>query len=224
MERERGAGGGEGGKRLARRHGRGAAAGARQHQRLRHLRQGQLALQRRGGGGEGGHAGRQRIGNAERVEAAELLADRAPHREVAGMKPRHVMAGFRCAASNSATISSRLMGAVSTMRAPSGQSARISAIHQRAGIEADRAARDEVGAAKREEVRRAGAGADEMHGHGAAPCASAQVTPSPLMRGQQQDRACAGAAPGPRIPRPRRSRCAFERRGGPASPRGAPPI
>ena len=39
-------------------------------------------------------------------------------------------------------------------------------VHQRAGIETDRAARDEVCAAEREQVRRAGAGADEMHGHG----------------------------------------------------------
>ena len=39
-------------------------------------------------------------------------------------------------------------------------------VHERAGIETDRAARDEVCAAEREQVRRAGAGADEMHGHG----------------------------------------------------------
>src|SRR6476646_8072777 len=39
-------------------------------------------------------------------------------------------------------------------------------VHQRAGIETDRAARDEVCAAEGEQVRRAGTGADEMHGHG----------------------------------------------------------
>ncbi len=39
-------------------------------------------------------------------------------------------------------------------------------MHERAGIEADRAAREEIAAAQREKVGRAGAGADEMHGHG----------------------------------------------------------
>src|SRR5262245_1947677 len=38
--------------------------------------------------------------------------------------------------------------------------------HQRPCIEADRAAEDEMSAAERQQVRRAGAGADEMHGHG----------------------------------------------------------
>ena len=39
-------------------------------------------------------------------------------------------------------------------------------VHQRAGIETDRAAGDEVRAAEGEQVRRAGACADEVHGHG----------------------------------------------------------
>src|SRR5262245_63579352 len=39
-------------------------------------------------------------------------------------------------------------------------------VHQRPCIEADRAAADEMSAAERQQVRRAGAGADEMHGHG----------------------------------------------------------
>ena len=41
--------------------------------------------------------------------------------------------------------------------------------HQRAGVEADRAARDEIAAAQGDQIGRAGPGADEMHGHGAAP-------------------------------------------------------
>src|SRR5262245_60627221 len=39
-------------------------------------------------------------------------------------------------------------------------------VHQRPCIEADRAAADEMSAAERQQVRRAGARADEMHGHG----------------------------------------------------------
>ena len=37
--------------------------------------------------------------------------------------------------------------------------------HERAGIEADRAALDEVAAAHRDQIGRAGAGADEVNGH-----------------------------------------------------------
>ena len=44
--------------------------------------------------------------------------------------------------------------------------------HQRARIEADRAARDQVAPAQRDEIGRAGPGADEMHGHGVASVAT----------------------------------------------------
>ena len=49
---------------------------------------------------------------------------------------------------------------------PCGAQRKDLLVHQRAGIETDRAAGDEVRAAEREQVWRAGAGADEMHGHG----------------------------------------------------------
>ena len=62
-------------------------------------------------------------------------------------------------------ISSSDSGAVSMMRAPGGQYASSSARHQRAGVEADGAARDEIAAAQGNEIGRAGAGADEMNGH-----------------------------------------------------------
>src|SRR6185437_14905308 len=54
--------------------------------------------------------------------------------------------------------------------------------HQRPGIKADRAARDQVAAAHGDEVRRTRSGADEMDGHGAT-LAIAQVAPSAAMRG-----------------------------------------
>src|SRR5262249_44145781 len=48
--------------------------------------------------------------------------------------------------------------------------------HDRAGIEADRAARDQLASAHGDKVGRAWTGADEVHRHGAAPdLASAQV-------------------------------------------------
>ena len=42
---------------------------------------------------------------------------------------------------------------------------------QRAGVEADRAARDQVAPAQGDEIGRAGSGADEMHGHSGASAA-----------------------------------------------------
>ena len=54
--------------------------------------------------------------------------------------------------------------------------------HQRAGIEADRAARDQVAAAHRDQVGRARSGADEMHRHRPSPTAMAQVARSVATR------------------------------------------
>ena len=92
MDRERRAGRGEIGERLALGHRRGAARRARQHQRLREARQSQFALERRGGGGESGHAGRDRVGHPCPLQAPQLLAHRAQDRKVARMKPRDVLA------------------------------------------------------------------------------------------------------------------------------------
>ena len=77
---------------LACRHGRGAHGGAGHDDRLGDVGQGQLAAQGRRGGGEGRHAGRDRPGDAERVEAADLLGDGAVERGVAGMDPGDVLA------------------------------------------------------------------------------------------------------------------------------------
>ena len=138
---------------------------ARQHQRLGNLRQSELALERGGRGGEGRHARRQRIGDAERVELAQLLADRAPHREIAGMKPRHVLARAMGGHELGHDLIEAHGRGVDDARARGTEGEHVR-LHERAGIEADRAAREEVAAAQREEVGGAGAGADEMHGHG----------------------------------------------------------
>ncbi len=89
-----------------------------------------------------------------------------------------------CAATNSASISSSASGAVSTMRASSGQYGQKLARHDRAGIEADGTARDEIAAAQRDEVWSARPRADEMHRHGASVSASAQVTGPTEIRGR----------------------------------------
>ena len=93
MDRERRAGRGECRELLRLRHARGAAGDAGQHHALRDFGHRQLAFERRGRGGEGRHAGRQRVGNAAPLEPAQLLGERAVDREIAGMQPRHVVAG-----------------------------------------------------------------------------------------------------------------------------------
>ncbi len=93
VDRERRARGGKGRERFPFRHRRGAARGARQNHRLRHLRQRQLHLQGRGGGGEGRHAGGHGVRDVPDAQAAELLPHGAPHRQIARMQPGDVVAG-----------------------------------------------------------------------------------------------------------------------------------
>ena len=92
MDGERRAGLAEIRERLALRHRGGAPRDAREHDGLGDLGQGQLAPERGGRRREGGHAGRDRVGDAEPAQAAQLLAHGAPHREIARMQPRHVLA------------------------------------------------------------------------------------------------------------------------------------
>ena len=92
MDGERCARRGEGLQLLAFRHARGAPGHARQHHALRHFRHGELAPERGGGGGEGGHARRQRVRDAVGVEPPHLLGHGAEHRKIARVKPRHVEA------------------------------------------------------------------------------------------------------------------------------------
>src|SRR5687768_13671450 len=57
--------------------------------------------------------------------------------------------------------------------------------HDGAGVEADRAVRDEVAPAHGDEIGGAGPGADEMHNHGpSSVLASAHVTGPTTMRGR----------------------------------------
>ena len=134
------------------------------------------------------------------------------------------------ASTQSAMIASRSSGAVSTIRAPGGQWSSKRARDERAGIEADGRARDEIAPAHGDEIGSARPGADEVHGH-------RRSVPSETRRrrrSRRRRRAAAQAAvrlrPRRRAPRPRRcwarrsalcaaaegvrmrSACAFERR------------
>src|SRR5579885_3368975 len=74
------------------RHGRGAPLRARQNERLRNLRQGELSPKCGRCGGKGRNAWRNRIGDGKSFEHADLLAHRAPNREIAGVEARNIIA------------------------------------------------------------------------------------------------------------------------------------
>ncbi len=84
------------------------------------------------------------------------------------MQPRHVAAGGVCAHELRLDLVEVERCGVDDAGAGRAQREKLRR-HDRAGIEADRAARDEVAPAHGDEIGRAGAGADEMHGHGATP-------------------------------------------------------
>ena len=114
---------------------------------------------------------RRRIGGARRASRRrECRAHRAGasarrwrrratgRRNGRGRRRGRRRAPLQCAA----MISSSASGAVSTTFAPLRRIGDDRARHQRAGIEHDRAARDEIAAAHRDEIGIARAGADEM--------------------------------------------------------------
>src|SRR6516164_2849164 len=175
MNNKRRAGCGKAGKRFALRHPRGAAADAREHDALRHFRNRQLALQSGGGGGESRHARGERVGNIPPVKAAQLLGQRREDRQIAGMQPRHVVSRRISGDKLGLDLIERQRRSVDDARILRAELHEIPR-HDRAGIEADRATRDQLAPTHSDEVGCAGAGADEMYGHCAAPeLASAQV-------------------------------------------------
>ena len=163
MDRQGGAGRGEALEFFALGHRRGAGRGARQDYGLRHLRQGQLAAECGGGGGEGRHAGGYVIGNAKCVEPAHLLGDRTVKRRVARMQPGDVKTLFVRFGTVGDDLVERQGGGVDDMRVGRGNGEDL-ARHQGAGIKTDRAALDQPQTAQRDQIGRAGAGADEMDG------------------------------------------------------------
>ncbi len=147
MDRQRRTRSPERGQLLALRHRRGAHRRPRQDDGLAHLGQCQLGAQRRRRRGEGRHARRHVVGDAERVEAPHLLGDRAVDRGIAGMDARHVLPLFMRAldlGDDLVEMERRRIDDPRTGRRRGDDLGR----HQRAGIEADRAALDEAQAAQ----------------------------------------------------------------------------
>ena len=151
-------------ERLALRHFGGPPGHARQNQALRHFRDRQFALQRRGRGGERRNAGGQSVVDAKSIQPAHLLGDRAPYRQIAGMQPRDILTGgMRCGIFG--------LDLVKRQRRRVDDARAVGTIGQKVrrddgpGVEANRAARQNVSAAHGDQIRRARSGADEMHGH-----------------------------------------------------------
>src|SRR5579872_6549916 len=97
------------------------------------------------------------------------------------MQPRHVLARGISAAEFLDDGFERERGGVDDPRAGRTEGEQFLR-HERAGVETDGRTGDEVAAAQSDEVRRPGTGADEMDRHRPLPRATAQATPSPIMR------------------------------------------
>ena len=78
---------------FAGRHGRRQGGHSGQRDRLRHSRHGELAFEGGGGRGESRYARDDFVVDAQRIESAALLGQRAVERRVTGVQPRHVVAG-----------------------------------------------------------------------------------------------------------------------------------
>ncbi len=159
---------------LARGHVRGPHRRPGQDHRLADVGQGQLLAEQGGTGGEGGHAGRHVIGDAERLQPPDLLADRAIQRRIAGMDPGDIEPG-RLGRHDLGDDRGQIQGcgvdhARRPIRVAPGLGDHLGR-HQRAGIEHDRAGPDQAQAAQRDQIGGARAGADEVHGHAEAACA-----------------------------------------------------
>src|SRR3569833_2446607 len=146
----------------------------------------ELAPQRGGRGRKSGHARSDRIFNSQRFEPPDLLAERAPDRKIAGVQPRDILAGFGGANDLGDDLVQRERRGVDDARsrwAVIEQRLR----HQRAGVEADGTARDQVASAQRDQIRSTGTRADEMHGHAGrsvSSLANAQVAVALATRGR----------------------------------------
>ena len=109
------------------------------------------------------------------------------------MQPRHVLAGRVRRDKLRLDLVERHRRGVDDARARRAMGEQFLR-HDRAGIETDRAARDEVAPAHRDQIGCARPGADEMYGHGASPlAASAQVAARDHDAGAEQPRVRAGS-------------------------------
>src|SRR5262249_28809983 len=109
----------------------------------------------------------------------------AEHGKIARLQPRHVEASVVGSDELGLDLVEGHPGGINNACAWRAMGQKLSR-NDRAGVEADRAARDEVAAAHSDEVGSAGPSADEMHHHGEeSVSASAQVAGPSAMRGRR---------------------------------------
>ena len=159
----------------------------------------QLGGEAGGGAGEGGHAGDDLVGDAERIEAAHLFGDGAIDRGIAGMDAGDVLARVMGGGDLGDDLIEMHRRGVADQRA-GGRGGDDFGGDERAGIEADRAALDEALAAQGDEVGRAGAGADEVDGH-AIPWGKGPLIRATRTFSQRGDGFRSAAAPRGEVPR-----------------------
>ena len=176
-------GGGEGFEAFGFGHRAGAAGEAGEDHGLSDGREREFRAEGGGGGGVGGDAGGEGVGDGKAAEAAELLGDGAVEGEIAGMEARDVLPGFVGAAELGFDRVEVERGGVDEAGAW-GTMLEHGGGDDGAGVEADGAGGEEVSAAEGDEVGGAGAGTDEVDGHGCA--AKAQVAWSLWMRGRMR--------------------------------------
>ena len=136
------------------------------------------------------------VGDAQLVEPPHLLGDGPVQARVAAVDAGHVLArGVRVRHMSDDLVQVQ-GGGVDDPGAGRG-TGDDRGRHQRAGVETDRACSDQVAPAQGQEIGRAGAGADEMHGHAGcsnSSLASAQVAVALAMRGRIKRPPCPTAA------------------------------
>src|SRR4051812_24383283 len=116
-------------------------------------------------------------------QPADLLGDGTPHRQVAGMQAGNIMAGHVGGHIFSLDFVERHRRGIDQLRSRRAMLQQFRR-DDGAGVETDRATRQEPCATQRDEVGRTWPGADEMDGHGASPLmAMAQVTGPSTVRG-----------------------------------------
>ena len=168
MDGERRAGLAENFQLLEFRHRRRLHAGAGDDHRLGDLRQCQLCGEPCGNPGKGRHARHHFVVDTERIEPPHLLGHRAIDRRIARMHPRHILTGFMgCFHIGNDLVEMHRRGVLDQRVFRRGVHDLFG--HQRTGIQAHRAALDQLEPAYGDEVRRARSGADEIDGHAASP-------------------------------------------------------
>jgi hypothetical protein len=124
-------------------------------------------------------ARRGQRGDRAPLEPAQLLGQRAVDGEIAGMKPRHIERGVVCLCKLRLDLIERHWCGIDDARTGRAVNEKL-ARHQRAGIEADRTAREQAATAHRDDRRRR-SGADECR-HGSRIARARRLRPDRNLR------------------------------------------